>query len=728
MGKLGGHKQTAKRSQTNLIFLAFGYLAVSVGFIAVIVGLMNWRLEATKETTVKGGNLVAKDGKVAKIQAAESFGQLYDLPSFDMQTLNQLKHVTVKLITGDEESFVIQRFQKRAGVKMLTLFDASGNTVSINAVTKSTVVKVDGKMTVADGTSFNAAKRRSLANSEPVLHSREEFFALRHRQGRGLSAGSGHLGYAQFLLAAGEQLLDEATEISGDVTGSLMASGSTLNTLNSGGSPKQSTWQLYMDRSTATTKDEDFTESNSYGATWEMHITSPTTEYWAKNGGKLSVRQNGKLWCGFTDNVTMMQVLNHAARLSMPAFEYQLATTAGLSSTEYSANLFENVEYNTHQSTIVWPTELECYRASRAQDGDREYATDTQGRRLSNTWGDASSNECHAAHMASDAYTAGSTNNGDLASKGWKRDGSCETSNGLGAGSTYVQFYKNDNDERAIVYRGSDDLSDFFQDVANAAMNAAWNKIFPIGEWLNYESVTGDGGETEDVHSGIYKLFNSVKTCVDTYKNGKTIKFVAGHSLGGALAEIHGFVNGNTIYTFGALRTMNNKVNKDQCAAAGGVDGIRHMSIGDPAVGDLELAGISNLNSYTHVTRNSVEMYADHIGCTKFEQILVSGFKKAKKWVENIVCSWFNFSCGFSWRHGFRCKTRKECEGGYVDTQIATKTWQDTDQCAFWSPWSNHNKKAPHATSCNAGGHNSDIASNSWSCHSMDHYKNGVCR
>ena len=184
---------TAKRTQGNFVLLAFGYLAVSIGFIAVIVGLMNWRLEATKETTVKGGNLVAKDGKVAKIQAAESFGQLYDLPMFDMQTLNQLKHVTVKLINGDEESFVIQRFQKRAGVKMLTLFDASGNTVSINAATKSTVVKVDGKMTVAEGTAFNLAKRRSLANSEPVLHSREEFFALRKRQERGLSAGSGHL-------------------------------------------------------------------------------------------------------------------------------------------------------------------------------------------------------------------------------------------------------------------------------------------------------------------------------------------------------------------------------------------------------------------------------------------------------------------------------------------------------------------------------------------------------
>ena len=63
MGKLGGHKEVAKRSQTNLIFLAFGYLAVSIGFIAVIVGLMNWRIEAAKDSRVASNTLVGVGDK-----------------------------------------------------------------------------------------------------------------------------------------------------------------------------------------------------------------------------------------------------------------------------------------------------------------------------------------------------------------------------------------------------------------------------------------------------------------------------------------------------------------------------------------------------------------------------------------------------------------------------------------------------------------------------------------
>ena len=38
MAKLGGHKKVARRTQANIVSLAFGYVAVSIGFIAVIVG------------------------------------------------------------------------------------------------------------------------------------------------------------------------------------------------------------------------------------------------------------------------------------------------------------------------------------------------------------------------------------------------------------------------------------------------------------------------------------------------------------------------------------------------------------------------------------------------------------------------------------------------------------------------------------------------------------------
>jgi len=332
--------------------------------------------------------------------------------------------------------------------------------------------------------------------------------------------------------------------------------------------------------------------------------------------------------------------------------------------------------------------------------------------------------------MAADTYHASSADHADLIDKGWTKASmpKCSSSNGNGAGETYVQFYKNEQDEYAIVYRGSDDANDFFVDVQGALTNFAFSKIFPIGSFVDVVPINGHGGKTEQVHRGIYNLFKSVKRCVNDKKTGKSIKFVAGHSLGGALAEIHAFVHDTEVYTFGALRTMKDNIRKDQCAS-NTVDGTRYMSYGDPAVGDLQLFGLSNMNDFTHITKSSVKMYADHLGCSRFETVVVNLWRTVKSWVRKVVCKWFNIKLSCGWR-GCTISKRKECsdKGHNKAERQQYQEIRQTSQCAAWTPWANHNKKAPSPTTCNFGGHNSNIASNSWSCHSMDHYKDGVCR
>ena len=87
MEKFGVSRDSAKRSQRNFLALAFGYLAVSACFVAVIVGLVSWRLEASKEIKFSGGALVGQNGNVAHIGAVETLAEIYALPRYSVTTL-----------------------------------------------------------------------------------------------------------------------------------------------------------------------------------------------------------------------------------------------------------------------------------------------------------------------------------------------------------------------------------------------------------------------------------------------------------------------------------------------------------------------------------------------------------------------------------------------------------------------------------------------------------------
>lgn len=207
MGKLGTHKRTAKTAKKNVLLLAFGYLAVTIGFIAVIVGLVNWRLEATKEAHVTDSQLVGRDGTIVETGDVVSYTQLFDLPYFDMSTISKVKDVIITLMDGRQFALSITRASKSAGSTRLQLEDANGNGLDIDSCSLMALAKIDGNIFPLKGM---ASEIRKLAgSSSPALYSASEFAALKSEQ-RQLGVGSADIGTIALALRSTEAVLDAA--------------------------------------------------------------------------------------------------------------------------------------------------------------------------------------------------------------------------------------------------------------------------------------------------------------------------------------------------------------------------------------------------------------------------------------------------------------------------------------------------------------------------------------
>jgi hypothetical protein len=198
MGKLGGHKQVAKRSQSNLILLAFGYLAVSIGFIAVIVGLMNWRIEASKESHVKGGTLVGKDGEAVKAAELLSFASIYDIAKLDVQTILKTRHASLEMEHGESMSLTITGATKRAGSSTVRLL-TPGGVVLIDGNAMKASVTVDSRCYVVKAPTSEETRRLRSTEGRQLVHSPEEFRNLAEKMTGG---------YAELSLAVGKSILD----------------------------------------------------------------------------------------------------------------------------------------------------------------------------------------------------------------------------------------------------------------------------------------------------------------------------------------------------------------------------------------------------------------------------------------------------------------------------------------------------------------------------------------
>lgn len=184
--------------------LAFGYLAVSIGFIAVIVGLMNWRIEATKESHVVGNSMVGKDGKAVKTADLINYAGLFDLPKFDTKTLVETKKVSMILQNGKEMSFEITGALKRPGSKRIELL-TPGGVVRVNGDSMRASATVNGKCYKAQ-VPTKEETRRLLSTDRSLLHSRATFFGT-PGQGRGLSATTPG-GWAGLAMLIGDEVQD----------------------------------------------------------------------------------------------------------------------------------------------------------------------------------------------------------------------------------------------------------------------------------------------------------------------------------------------------------------------------------------------------------------------------------------------------------------------------------------------------------------------------------------
>jgi hypothetical protein len=637
MGKLGGHKQTAKRSQTNLIFLAFGYLAVSVGFIAVIVGLMNWRLEATKETKMSGTDMVGKSGQVARVGVVESFAEVYDLPKFDAHTLTQVKHITLTLNNGQEEAFQIQRISKKTGALAATFYDGSGNKVTIDAATLSCTATIGGKIHMTKHVAASQARRRLLRNNELKLYTREEIRQRRHAQRNLGAAGSGDVGFARLALRAVDGVA--ATETAGGHTYTeLWVTGTTANVVN--GVQADSTFELHVNKTAS-------------GTVYEYHRKSSELEYWVSSDGFLAYKSTGQpIHCANPEATTLATLMKGSLGLEDSAAS-DVAVTAGGEGDHLSVTTFEEVVFNTN-AAVVFPDSLTCLKgmfASRAHDSqalhtrrlqeEEDIKAGRKERKLQTM-------DCTMAHMADDAY-----NNAESNIDGWTRHDS------VSQGNMFAKLYKKNN-QYALAYRGSDDVTDFMSDVAGAT-----GGVRSYGGKSHHWAITDQ----------VIDFDTAVNAMMD--KNGvgrSNVNYLTGHSLGGAMATIRkadssGSFN-PTLTTFGALAT--GQGGSGTCDTSG----TRYANENDPAVGNLNLLGVNTLSAYHH-DPTSAKKVKSSISCLGFEETW---------WCRR--CNWRGCDCG--WEQSTTCETFGSFTQEGLGGSIGCTDKQHSVAIVTRAGWDNH--------------------------------------
>lgn len=240
MAEVVKHLTSNKKTKTKVDWLR-KVLALVVG-CAVAVIVFNTivtivAIETTKESHVEGGQMVDLDDNIVKVASSdtalsvngelvgrsnessvvktgrlESFATLFDLPYFDMKTLNEVRYLTLSLGDGNEAGVSIGTTMKKAGSKVVTFTSVSGDTIVVDAGSMLAVVTLSGVRHMLDGT---VRQRRLLKekNYIPKLYSEDDFFTQKNGfDGRRMTSASDNLGYASVGLAAAAAVLDYQNE------------------------------------------------------------------------------------------------------------------------------------------------------------------------------------------------------------------------------------------------------------------------------------------------------------------------------------------------------------------------------------------------------------------------------------------------------------------------------------------------------------------------------------
>ena len=204
-----------------------GLLAV-VALMALMATLMtvaNYGLiEQSKESFVDPttGRLLGRTGKSVEVKSLSSYATLLDLTAFDISTLGQVKHLTLKMQSGLQVAFAVTMVTKVAGSKTIKIFTSTaGDVVTVDGVSKVVTASLGGKSYLVDlGAAQNKIARQrqlgeeftSQTNNAPRLYSAAEFFAHHSDDfvagSRRLAEESAMGGFAMVALAAAEEILD----------------------------------------------------------------------------------------------------------------------------------------------------------------------------------------------------------------------------------------------------------------------------------------------------------------------------------------------------------------------------------------------------------------------------------------------------------------------------------------------------------------------------------------
>jgi len=526
-----------KEKKISKMWWALGFAAIfSVALFALTFASALSANEASKESHVDASNLVDLDGNVVATQQLESYGSLFDLATFDIDTLKHVKSVTAVFHGGIEMNFNIANVMKCPGGSQVTFIASDGSKVIIDRESRVASAHVDDDILFVD-MSQDVDLNRRLSEETSRLYTKEEFFTAENGfSGRTLSADNGIGGYAALSLRVSEEVIDEA-ELAGIDADSFLISGTIKK-------ESQSAWtyQMFVNedgkRMTEIQKGSgtfvyDFINVES-GADYLFHEGVLAQCHMQPNGVAEAVAE-------------MDDTIKHGMQRSCGQRIFSTIDSNG----QVTLMEVNHVEVGA-ENPIVVPTLGECMQLRDAiESGDVD---PSHARRLREQFGGATTVaegrelmgvQGNDARLLYDFYKLKDQNSGTYHGKtGTWSVVACTTSEGN------TQDYQGNwfaGKSHGVVATRSDGVT-----------VAAFEGTDPLQceDWWdnsNNNPITV-GGKT--FHKGFYNQQHRISGCMNA-NGGNTAQYIAGHSLGGAAATIYSQLHNTNgqLVTFGAPRT-----------------------------------------------------------------------------------------------------------------------------------------------------------------------------
>ena len=192
--------------------------------------LTSYTLLATFTNTAVSCTVTSLDGEAVQMKEVETFAKSFDLPKFDVATLQTIKHLTFKTTTGLTTTFAVTMALKQAGERTATFLGQDAK-VKIDATMAMATATIQGKVymidplhqgkgdddTIGRRLDTYAENRANHAKQEEArVYTEAEFFSAKHgfakltngQHTRKLAADNTLGGFATLALPAGKAVLD----------------------------------------------------------------------------------------------------------------------------------------------------------------------------------------------------------------------------------------------------------------------------------------------------------------------------------------------------------------------------------------------------------------------------------------------------------------------------------------------------------------------------------------